>query len=171
VKGEHDSDELARITINRCPESIKSTLWFLKSKDKNLRTEAKTSRCLAKAGLQILQDIPVLDSIREQRKRVYLEGSDLDRLYWMNRDFRISSRLLICSTRISCYLYEKVLGALSNLASDLGIPVSTVVTISLLAGMAISETWVPTRDKDKALTEIRRFNDWIKKRAVSSESE
>ena len=171
VKRDHDNDESDRISISRCPELIKSTIWFLKSKEEHLRAEAKTTRCLTKAGLQIVQNIPFLASIREQRRRVHLEGNDLERLYWMNQDYRISNKLSLCGVRTTCYLFKKVLGALCNLASDLGIPVSTVVTLALLAGMATSERWVPKRDKDRALAEIKKFVEWVKKRAVNNECE
>jgi hypothetical protein len=169
VKSDRDNDESERISISRCPALIKSTFWFLKSKDEHLRTEAKTTRCLTKAGLQILQNIPGLSSIREQRRRVHLEGNDLERLYWMNQDYSISNRLLVCGVKSTCYLFKRVLGALSNIASDLGIPTSTVVTLTLLAGMGTSEKWVPKRDKDRALAEIKRFVEWVKKRAASNE--
>ena len=69
VKSNRDDDDSGRISISRCPELIKSTVWFLKSKDENLRTEAKTTRCLTKAGLQILQSIPGVEMIEMERSR------------------------------------------------------------------------------------------------------
>ena len=171
VQWNRDDDESGRISISRCPELIKSTVWFLKSKDENLRTEAKTTRCLTKAGLQILQSIPGLPSIKEQRRRIYLAGNDLERLLFMNQDFSINNRLLICAVKSTCYLFQRVLGALSNIASDLGIPASTVVTLALLAGMVTSEKWVPTRDKGRALEEVQRFVEWVKMRAACDECE
>jgi hypothetical protein len=162
TKPRDDSGDDIRFTVNMCPEIIKSTIWRLKNKHENLPNQSAVQRFLTKAGITILEKIPSLKKLNDQRKEAYETGSEQDRLALMvDRHYSVKYRISMSHFKMTIYTFNWVGSKITEIASDLFLPQEIIVIESLIAGISTSERWVPRRYRDQLFDEMIRFVSWV----------
>jgi hypothetical protein len=150
--------EQSRFTVNRCPELIGSTIWYLKSKHKNLQSgQAVVQRYLTQAGVIILEKIPGLKVVRDTKRNIYDCGDERDRLESSKHSYNYGYRISLTSRRMTIYCFEWTASKISELASDLDLHQETMVIASLIAGLLTIERWIPVEKRNLFFDETIRF--------------
>lgn len=159
-ENESNSDDL-RFTSNLYPEIIRSIVWNLRYKHENLPTQSAVQRFLTKAGVTIIEKIPALRTLNEKRRQAYETGSERDRIALMDRHYSIKYHLSMTHSRTTICTFRWVGSRLVEIASDLFLPQEVIVIEALVAGVAVSQRWVPNRHRDSMIDEMMRFISWV----------
>jgi hypothetical protein len=136
-----------RVPINRCPQLVKETVWWLKRKHGRLTTGASVTRYVTRAGIKVIQQMEEIKSLREKHRHAYLEGDELARMRYLGHRYDFGHRISYQNVYLSCWAFNWVDGVVSDIADDLGLPASTMAVIALIAGLAQSVDWVPERHR------------------------
>lgn len=158
-QGHHDWE--ARTTINACPELVASTIVFLKTKDRNLRTAAAVTRYATRAGIKVLEKVKPIQLLKQRRREAYLNRDELGRQRFIGHRFDFAHHLSQMKVHQICWSFRWVEGAISDMATEMGLPASTIAVLALCAGFGQSIEWVPGGYRDKFVGEVRRFQDYL----------
>lgn len=162
-------DEKFKITINRCPELVRSTILALRHKHKKFVSQAAVTRFLTKQGVKILQRIGGIQILKELRKEAYEEGDERDRLVLSRHSYDFRYRVSLTTQRITVYAEEWVYGAITELACDIGTFQETITIMSLIAASATSQKWIPSRHLCRMQEELIHFVQWVDELASTGE--
>jgi hypothetical protein len=159
-----DSDEKSpytesHITLHQCPELVVSTVRYLIAKHSNLRTGANVTRAATKCGLLYLAKWRELAVLKIAGDQVYEHGNEKARLKVANRSFEFE--LSIGKIPYTCYCFRYVAAAIANISAFLGLPGSTVATVTLIAAFSLSEEWLPRNRVQEFEQELKRFKEWV----------
>jgi hypothetical protein len=142
-----ESNWTLRVSINRCPQLVKETLWWLKRKHSRLTTGASVTRYVTRAGIKVIQQMEEIKELREKHRQAYLVGDELTRMRYLDHRYDFGHRISHQNVYLSCWVFNWVDGAISDIADDVGLPASTMAVIALIAGLAQSVDWVPERHR------------------------
>ena len=150
-----------KITVNRCPELIRSTVIALRHKHNKLTSQAAVTRCLTQQGIKILQKLPGIKGLKERKKQAYESGSERDRLILSRNIYDFGYRISMTTQKITVYSEEWVCAAITELACDIGTSQETVVIMSLITGAVTSREWIPKRHLPVMFVELIYFATWV----------
>jgi hypothetical protein len=153
--------EQLKITVNRCPELLSSTLIALRRKHQNITTQAAVSRYLTRQGVPILQRLRGIKALKEKRAQSYEVGDERDRVVLSHKTYDFCHRLSLTTRKITVYTEEWVGSAISELACDIGTSQETVAIMALVAGAATSVKWIPARHLALIIQELVNFALWV----------
>jgi hypothetical protein len=157
----YSKDDKTRFTVNRLPELVSSLIWNLKNKHERLSSQAAVERFLTRAGVLILERMPALKQLNTKRRAVLEDGTEQERLAFIERHYSFGYRISIKTLQKTIYSYEWISSAITEMSSDLGINQEVIVTASLIAGLSTSAKWVPSRHSDLMMDETMRFVEWV----------
>ncbi len=155
------TSEQFKITLNRCPELIRSTIIALRYKHEKLVSQAAVTRYLTRQGIQVIQKIPRIKVLKEKKKLAYEIGDERDRILLSRNMYDFGYRISLTSHRIGVYAEEWVRAAITELACDIGTSQETVAIMSLIAACVTSQTWIPARHLVPMKEELLHFLLWI----------
>jgi hypothetical protein len=150
-----------KITVNRCPELIRSTVIALRHKHKKLTSQAAVTRCLTEQGIKILQKLPGIKGLKERKKQAYESGNERDRLILSKNIYDLGYRMSMTTQKITVYSEEWVCAAITELACDIGTSQETVAIMTLITGAVTSKEWIPDRHLRLMLCELICFATWV----------
>ena len=150
-----------KITINRCPELIRSTISALRHKHEKLTSQAAVTRYLTRQGVQIIQRIPAIKVLKEKKKLAYENGDERDRIILSRNIYDFGCRISLTNYRITIYAESWARAAITELACDIGTQQETVAIITFIAGCLTSQTWIPARHLESMNDELIRFVEWV----------
>lgn len=150
-----------KITVNRCPELIRSTIVALRHKHQKLTSQAAVTRYLTQQGIKIIQRIPGIQGLREKKKQAYEFGSERDRLVLSRHIYDFGYRISMTTQKITVYSEEWVCAAITELACDIGTSQETVTVMTLITGAVTSNNWIPKRYINLMLCELIYFATWV----------
>lgn len=159
--GKRVKAEQLKITVNRCPELLCSTLIALRHKHQNITTQAAVSRYLTQQGVPILQRLTGIKALKEKRVQSYEVGDERDRVVLSHKTYDFGHRLSLTMHKITVYAEEWVGAAISELACDIGTSQETVAIMALVAGAATSDKWIPERHLLLITRELVNFAVWV----------
>ena len=155
--------DLVPIRIQNLPELVWATVFYLRSRHPALGDIPQVTAALVEVGLlaltQMVNGIPNFKALMD---RAYLEGDESQRLELLKSEFQVQ----ISASELSkdVYVSKEASYRLDELADRLGLSLSTITILALVAGMAQSLAWVPDKHQKKALEEIRQFEKWLERR-------
>ena len=155
-----DGEQL-KITINRCPELIRSTIIALRHKHEKLNSQAAVTRYLTKQGIQVIQKIPGIKVLKEKKKLAYEHGNERDRILLSGNIYDFRHRISLTNHRITVYAEEWVRSAITELSCDIGTYQETIAIMTLIAACLTSKTWIPARHLAPIKEELLHFLEWI----------
>ncbi|MBA7708169.1 hypothetical protein ES703_117061 [subsurface metagenome] len=153
-----------RISVNNMPQWVDSALINLKRKDNNVPSLASVGRLTAKLGTAVIRerfDEPITE-VKRLRRRVF----ELINHFLLKKTYREGSTYELEETvgtvYKKCSLREWTAGAINdNLVDPLGLSSSTAVSLTLIAGISKSQTWVPKGWVQLANKELGHFGDYL----------
>ena len=169
IIGEGESDwekEQAqeRISINNLPQWVNSALISLKRKNDNVPSLASVERLAAKLGTAVIRERfgETIDEIKHLRRRVF----ELINQFLLRKTYQEGSTYQLEETvgtvYRKCSLREWTAGAINdNLVDPLGFSSSTAVSLTLIAGIAQSQVWIPKGWVQLANKELEHFQDYL----------
>jgi hypothetical protein len=146
-----------RIGINSAPLLVNETVTFLKSKNSRLRSRPAVTRYATRVGLKVLEQMSEVTDIRKRRREAYLSDNEAEMMRYSGHDYDFGKRLSSSKVYLPCWAFRNVAAAISEIADDLGLPISTVALVALIAGFAQSTEWLPERHCDRFAREVKRF--------------
>ena len=155
-----------RVTINRCPELIRSTIIALRHKHERLTSQAAVTRYLARQGFQIIQRLSGIKVLKEKQKQAYEHGDERDRILQTKNIYDFGYRISMTSHRLTVYADDWVLSAITELSCDIGTYQETIAIMSLIAACSTSRTWIPARHLTPMMDELIHFAEWINGLAI-----
>lgn len=153
--------EQFKITVNRCPELIRSTIIALRHKHDKLVSQAAVTRYLTRQGIQVIQKIHSIKSLKEKKKLAYENGDERARIILSGNIYDFGYRISLTNYRITIYAEEWVRAAITELACDIGTPQETIAIITLITGCLTSKTWIPARHLALMKEELIHFVAWV----------
>lgn len=153
--------EHLKLTINRCPELIRSTISALRHKHEKLTSQAAVTRYLTRQGVQIIQRIPAIKVLKEKKRLAYENGDERDRILLSRNMYDFGCRISLTNSRITIYAEDWARAAITELACDIGTHQETIAIITLIAGCLTSQTWIPARHLESMKEELIRFVEWV----------
>lgn len=155
--------EQERVSV-RMPQYIASIFVDTKHRDRNVPTVAAVERLTAKIGIaniRIRFHEPVLEVERLHKEILQLGNQLLLKRTYRGGDYSLQE--VVDTVYRKCSLRRWVAGAITdNLTDPLGLPTSTAVLITLLAGISKSESWVPRGWVELAERELDYFGNYLK---------
>lgn len=153
-----------RCKISRLPFAICHDLLHLRHKHKNLRSLAAACRYVSRCGAHLLQKVEAIREVRKLQEAFYKRDDmqALAALTGQRYEFSISP-----SSREPVYVhvFRDALGTISNLAHDAGLERTTdMVVLTLVAGLAQSEHWIPSSHTRRYTTLVCDFTIWCQSR-------
>ncbi len=153
-----------RISVNHMPQWVDSALINLKRKDNNVPSLASVERLTAKLGTAVIRERfgePIAE-VKHLRGRVF----ELINHFLLKKTYREGSAYELEETvgtvYRKCSLREWTAGAINdNLVDPLGLSSSTAVSLTLIAGIAQSQTWIPKGWTQLANKELEHFQDYL----------
>ena len=145
----------------RVTESIK---YLRRNYHSLLQTNTQTSRYLCRCGIKTIQQIPEIREIGKLSNKLYLQDANDQILfdYFNNNGY---SHSLGLGRRKFCLLLPKwLVGNISEIALEIGMPAYKIALLCLVAGIAKSEQWIPRSHHKRAGQEIERFQKWLKQK-------
>lgn len=155
--------EQERVSV-RMPQYMASIFIDTKRRDRNVPTVAAVERLTAKIGIAIVR-MRFHEQVLEV-ERLHKEILQLGNQFLLKRTYRggdYSLQEVVDTVYRKCSLRRWVAGAITdNLTDPLGLPTSTAVLITLLAGISRSESWVPKKWIELAERELDYFGTYLK---------
>lgn len=161
---EEKNQEKGYITLNNEPQWLLSVLVNLKRKHQNVPNVSSVERLAAKLGVVEIRErfgesIVEVDGLR---KRVFA----LVNQFLLKKTYREGSAYqleeTVGTTYRRCSVREWTAGAINdNLVDPLGLSSSTAVSLTLIAGVSKSQTWVPRGWVGLADKELAHFGDYL----------
>ncbi len=153
-----------RISVNNMPQWVDSALINLKRRNNNVPSLASVGRLTAKLGTAVIRERfgePVTE-VNRLRRRVF----ELINHFLLKKTYREGSTYELEETvgtvYRKCSLREWTAGAINdNLVDPLGLSFSTAVSLTLIAGLAQSQTWIPKGWVQLANKELGHFQDYL----------
>jgi len=153
-----------RISVHTMPLWVASVLVNLKRRHKNIPTVASAERLTAKLGIAVIRDKfgkPIAE-VESLRREVF----ELINQFLLRKTYRETSTYeleeSVGSIYKKCSLREWAAGAVSDyLVDPLGLSSSTAVSLTLIAGIAQSQTWVPRGWVELANKELAHFEEYL----------
>ncbi|MBA7613842.1 hypothetical protein ES703_21099 [subsurface metagenome] len=153
-----------RISVNNMPQWVDSALINLKRRNNNVPSLASVERLTAKLGTAVIRERfgePVTE-VNRLRRRVF----ELINHFLLKKTYREGSTYELEETvgtvYRKCSLREWTAGAINdNLVDPLGLSSSTAVSLTLIAGIAQSQTWIPKGWVQLANKELGHFQDYL----------
>jgi len=168
IEGESDDDkkqEKLFITLNNEPQWLLSVMVNLKRKHQNVPNVSAVERSAAKLGITVIRELfgESIVEVEHLRKRVFV----LINQFLLKKTYREGSTYeleeTVDTTYRRCSLREWTAGAINdNLVDPLGLSSSTAVSLTLVAGVSKSQTWVPRGWVELANRELEHFQDFLK---------
>jgi len=154
-----------RISVHTMPLWVASVLVNLKRRHKNVPTVAAVERLTAKLGVAVIRE-KFSESIAEVeplRRQVF----ELINQFLLRKTYKETSAYELEETvgtvYKKCSLREWTAGAISDyLVDPLGLSTSSAVSLTLIAGIAQSQTWVPRGWVELANKELAHFEEYLK---------
>lgn len=167
IDGESDDEkqqEKVYITLNNEPQWLLSVLVNLKRKHQNVPNVSAVERLAAKLGVAVIRErfgesITEVDGLR---KRVFALVNQflLKKTYREGSTYQLEETVGTIYRR--CSLREWAAGAINDsLVDPLGLSSSTAVSLTLIAGISKSQTWVPRGWIELADKELTHFGDYL----------
>ena len=153
------------VTLNTAPQWVISTMVYLKRKHTNVPSVSAVERLTAKLGVAVIREEygALIKDVAQLKRRVFELGNQLP-LIRASRDdrYKLSESIVVNKPRRQCALREWVAGAITDgLVDPLGIPFCDAVLLSLIAGIAKSEEWVPKSWVGLAVRELSCFAQYF----------
>jgi len=153
-----------RISVNNMPQWVDSALINLKRRNDNVPSLASVARLTAKLGTAVIRErygIPIAE-VNRLRRRVF----ELINHFLLKKTYRECSAYELEETvgtvYRKCSLREWTAGAINdNLVDPLGLSSSTAVSLTLIAGLAQSQTWIPKGWTQLANKELGHFQAYL----------
>lgn len=153
-----------RISVNHMPQWVDSALINLKRKNNNVPSLAAVERLTAKLGTAVIRERfgePIAE-VKHLRRRVF----ELINHFLLKKTYREGSAYELEETvgtvYRKCSLREWTAGAINdNLVDPLGLSSSIAVSLTLIAGIAQSQTWIPKGWVQLANKELGHFQDYL----------
>lgn len=165
--GESDDDkkqEKVYVTLNSEPQWLLSVLVNLKRKHENVPNVSAVERLVAKLGVADIRERfgESITEIEHLRRQVF----ELVNQFFLKKTYREGSTYqleeTVGTTYRRCSLREWTAGAINdNLVDPLGLSSSTAVSLTLIAGVSKSQTWVPRGWVQLADKELAHFGDYL----------
>ena len=170
--GESDDEkqqEKVHITLNNEPQWLLSVMINLKRKHQNVPNVSAVERLVAKFGVVVIRERfgePIME-VERLRKQVF----ELINQFFLKKTYREGSTYqleeTVGTTYRRCSLREWTAGAINdNLCDPLGLSSSTAVSLTLIAGISKSQTWVPRGWVQLANKELTHFEDYLQEEAT-----
>lgn len=152
-------------TLNTAPQWVISTMIYLKRKHANVPSVSAVERLTAKLGVAVIREEhgALIKDVAQLKRRVFELGNQLP-LIRASRDdrYKLSESVVVNKPRRQCALREWVAGAITDgLVDPLGLPFCDAVLLSLIAGIAKSEKWVPKSWVGLAIRELSCFAQYF----------
>jgi len=167
IDGESEEDknqEKVYITLNNEPQWLLSVLVNLKRKHQNVPNVSAVERLVAKLGITVIRERfgETIMEVEQLRRQVF----ELINQFFLKKTYREGSTYqleeTVGTTYRRCSLREWIAGAINdNLVDPLGLSSSTAVSLTLIAGVSKSETWVPRGWVQLANKELAHFQDFL----------
>lgn len=154
-----------RISVHTMPLWVASVLVNLKRRHKNIPTVAAVERLTAKLGVVVIRE-KFSESIAEVeplRRQVFelIDRFLLRKTYKETSTYELEES--VGTVYRKCSLREWTAGAVSDyLVDPLGLSSSTAVSLTLIAGLSQSQTWVPRGWVELANKELVHFQEYLK---------
>jgi len=166
-EGETDDDkkqEKVYVTLNNEPQWLLSVMVNLKRKHQNVPNVSAVERLVAKLGVVVIRERfgePIME-VERLRKQVF----ELINQFFLKKTYREGSGYqpeeTVGTTYRRCSLREWTTGAINdNLVDPLGLSSSTAVSLTLIAGISKSQTWIPRGWVQLADKELAHFQDYL----------
>lgn len=158
------------VTLNSAPQWVISTMIYLKRKHANVPSVSAVERLTAKLGIATIREEhgALIKDVAQLKKRVFELGNQLP-LIRASRDdrYKLSESIVVNKPRRQCALREWVAGAITDgLVDPLGLPFCDGALLSLIAGIAKSENWVPRSWVGLSIREFRCFAQYFTDEAI-----
>jgi hypothetical protein len=171
AEGESDwekEQEIQRISVHTMPIWVASVLINLKRRHKNAPTVAAVERLTAKLGIAVMRDrfgkpMAEVESLRQEVFEL-INQFLLRKIYREAGTYELEETVGVIYRK--CSLRPWVVGAITDYIVDaLGLSSSTAVSLTLIAGIAQSETWVPRGWVELANKELAHFQKYLEEEA------
>ncbi|MBA7707682.1 hypothetical protein ES703_116558 [subsurface metagenome] len=167
AEGESDDDkkqEKVYITLNNEAQWLLAVMVNLKRKHQNVPNVSTVERLVAKLGVAVIRERfgEQIIEIERLRKRVFalINQFLLKKTYREGSTYQLEET--VGTTYRRCSLREWTAGAINdNLVDPLGLSSSTAVSLTLIAGISRSQTWVPRGWVELADKELAHFGDYL----------
>lgn len=154
-----------RISVHTMPLWVASVLVNLKRRHKNIPTVAAVERLTVKLGVAVIREEfgKSIAEVEPLRRQVF----ELINQFLLRKTYRETSTYeleeSVGTVYKKCSLREWTSGAISDyLVDPLGLSSSTAVSLTLIAGIAQSRTWVPRGWVELANKELAHFDEYLK---------
>jgi hypothetical protein len=152
------------VTLNNEPQWLHSVIVRgLKGKHKNVPTASAAERLVLKRGIAAIRE-RFEGKIREIERlwsRIFNAGNQLS-LMKSYKTTAYEPQETAATTYRKCSARRWVAGAINdNLVDPLGLSTTTAVIVTLIAGVSVSEKWVPEPWKRLAEKELRNFEEYL----------
>lgn len=156
--------ETGWITLNNEPQWLHSVIVrSLKKRHKNVPTVSAAERLTLKLGIAIIRE-RFGEKVREIERlwgQVFNAGNQLS-LMKTYKTTVYQPQETAATTYRKCSIRKWVAGAITdNLVDPLGLSTATAVTLTLIAGVSVSEQWVPLPWKQLAQKELSNFENYL----------
>ena len=153
------------VTLNTAPQWVISTMVYLKRKHANVPSVSSVERLTAKLGIATVREEygALIKDVAQLKRKVFELGNQLP-LIRASRDdrYKLSESIVVNKPRRQCALRDWVSGAITDgLVDPLGLPFCDAVLLSLIAGIAKSENWVPKSWVGLAVRELDYFAQYF----------
>lgn len=167
AEGESDwekEQEPQRVSVHSMPIWLASVLVNLKRRHKNVPTVASVERLTAKLGIAVIRDKfgEPMAEVESLRREVF----ELINQFLLRKTYREASTYELEETvgviYKKCSLRPWVVGAITDYIVDaLGFSSSTAVSLTFIAGIAQSRTWIPRGWVELANRELAHFQQYL----------
>jgi len=152
------------ITLNNQPQWLHSVIIrSLKRKHKNTPTASAAERLVLKLGIAVIRERfgEKVAEIERLWSQIFNAGNQLS-LMKSYKTTAYEPQETAATTYRRCSIRKWVAGAISDTLMDpLGLSTATAVILTLIAGVSMSEKWVPEPWKKLAEKELDNFEEYL----------
>lgn len=151
------------VTLNNQPQWLHSIIISLKRRHQNIPTASAVERLVLKLGIAVIRKrfSEAIKHVEMLRQKVLTNGNQVS-LMKSYRTATYQPQETVATIYRKCSIRKWIGGAITdNLVDPLGLSNCTAVVLTLMAGISMSERWIPEQWKNLALKELVNFSEYL----------